>query len=579
MRLPRFFNLRNKFILASAANIVLSLVLVVGLSYSRTINVLEQQVGRSNFQFVKQVADNIGMIFSDMKNSSVYLLQNKEFMNYLRLPESEIKDDPSHLLSIQKFVNNYLAFNPNIHSIYLDTFNGMRFDSQSAKNVISEDLLNTLLQLRGDGILMPDVITNYNGTKTDVFSYVKIIKDTDNIAIDLALLKINIPQTLITNTFANALLSPNSDFYIADENGKMIAALHKENIGMPLPDDMRSNAEFSKAGGYFNWMVNKTNTLVTHQKLVNTAWKLVNLVPRADLSHDIAAIRNLTLVSILLSLFCCFVIVSFFSVHVLSPLKELRNAMGKIEKEDFSVNIPVRGNDEIALLARSFNKMSNKLDELVNQVLTVEIEQKKAQLKALQAQINPHFLYNTLDTIYWTSRMENAHDSAALIQSLSKLFRLSLNSGSELMDLSREIAHLQLYIAIQQKRFEGRIHFALNVQSGLEHCRVVRLILQPLVENSITHGIEKNGGTGHVNIRIYAQDDTLIYRIEDDGIGADQKEVEGYLNVSGKENRGFAIHNVNERLRLYCGSGYGLRFETAKGLGMTVIVTQPLTPK
>ena len=578
MRSPRFFSLRNKFLLVSALNIVIPLVLVVGVSYSRTVAVLEGEVSRSNFQYVEQMADNLSMVFTDMKNSSVYLLQNKEFLNHLRMPASEMKENPGHLLSVQKFINNYLAFNPSIQSIYLETFNGLAFDSQSAKNVVSAELRARLLKLKGEGVVLPDVITHYNGEFADVFSYVKIIKDPDNLAVDLALLKINIPQTLVTDTFTSMLRSPNSDFYLVDEAGRVVSGLRAESAENPLPGGLYEHPELTKIGGYFKWDLDGRETMVTYRNLYMPAWKLVHLVPLQDLSQDIAVIRNFTLASILLSLLCCFAIVAFFSLYVLSPLKQLRKAMGQVEKEDFSVNIPVRGNDEVALLSRSFNKMSHKLDELVNQVLAVEIKQKEAELKALQAQINPHFLYNTLDTIYWTCRMENAEDSAALVKSLSRLFRLSLNSGNEFTSLGKEVEHLLLYIAIQQKRFEGQILFDVEAPEALADCPVVKLILQPLVENSIVHGIEKNGGSGSVKVCIFREGEQLVYTVTDDGAGADKHELEAYLLSAGPENRGFALSNVNQRIQIYHGDAYGMSFETAPGKGMTVRVTQPIRP-
>lgn len=576
MRFSKLFSLQNKFIFISAVNIILPLILVVGLSYTKSIELVTQQISQSNLQTVEQVADNISMMFQDMKNSSVYLLQNEQFMNYLRLSEEEIKKDPGHLLAAQKFINNYLAFNTNIHSIYLEAMNGLVFDSESAHNTIRPEIRRQLFRLRGDGVLMPDVITNYNGSQTRVFSYIKIIKDTEDLSSNLAVLKINLPEASIKNVFGSKLLSQNSNFFIIDDANAIVSSFDTQMTEEQLSSDAINIGSRPGASGYYNRLISDKDYVVTYCSLNFPSWTLFNLVPLDDLSKDISTIRNITLLSIICSLFICMMIVTSFSIKVFSPLKKLRKAMFQLENEDFDVNIDIKGHDEIALLADSFNKMSRKLDALVNEVLAVQIKQKEAELKALQMQINPHFLYNTLDMIYWKARMEKAADSAALVKTLSGLFRLTLSNGDEFASLEKEIEHLRLYITIQEKRFEEAVTFNLDVEEGLKNCKVVKLILQPLVENAITHGIERSGGKGTVDIRVFSEQDILIYEIKDDGAGAVESEVYAYLNKIERNNQGFALNNVNGRIQAYYGREYGLSFETAPEKGMKVRVTQPL---
>ncbi len=575
MASQRFFSLQTKFILISVINAIIPLVLIVGLSYTKSIELVTGQVSRSNLNTVEQVSDNIDLVFQDMENSSVYLLQNREFMDYLRLPKSDIRQNPGHQLSVQRFIHNYLAFNTRIHSIYLEAFNGLVFDSASASNTIPTELRKQLLLLRGGGIMMTDSITDYKGRSVRVFSYIKMIKDTENLSANLAILKVNILETEISDVFGGKLLSANSNYLIIDDQNTIISSLDEAQIGTPLAAAADSRL-FNGSAGYFNKSIDRNEYTVFFRDLAFSGWKLVNLAPLKELSQDITVIRNITLLSITLSIaFCIFTMLSF-AVRTLRPLRLLRRATTQIQNENFKVSLPVSGNDEVALLTASFNRMSAKLDELVNEVLAVQIKQKEAELKALQAQINPHFLYNTLDMIYWTSKLEHAEESAKLIQTLSKLFRLSLNSGNEFTTLKSEVEHLKLYLTIQQKRFQDAVQFTVEADERLFNCKVVKLVLQPLVENAILHGLEKNGGKGRVDIRIVSQGDTLLYTIEDNGAGAVQSEVYAYLEKPRESEHGFAISNVNDRIRIYYGSGYGLAFKTAPGEGMTVTVTQPL---
>jgi two-component system sensor histidine kinase YesM len=576
MRSVKLFSLQNKFIGISLINAIIPILFVVGLSYTKSVEIIEGQVSQSNFNTLEQVANNIGLVFEDMKNSSVFLLQNKEFMNYLRLPEKEINSNPGYLLSARNFIHSYLAFNMKIHSIYLEAFNGLEFDSANAQNTIDDEQRRRLSLLRGEGILVPDIITNYNGSKTRVFSFVKMMKDIENLSSDLAILKINIAETEISKIYGNSLLSRQSKFFITDQNGVILSSLDEAELGTILPPVVRLTVLNGGVGGYYDSFINGDKFIIAYCDLLNTSWKLINTVPLYELSQDMRVIRSITILSIILSIVFCILSVAYFSLKVLSPLRILRKAMGKMEHENFDVNIQVVGNDEISLLAASFNKMSNKVRELIHEVLNVQIKQKEAELKALHAQINPHFLYNTLDMIYWTCRMEKAEESAGLIQTLSGLFRLSLNNGNEFTSLEKEIEHLKLYMALQQKRFTGMVEFLLNAPDDIMNCKVVKLILQPLVENAIIHGIEKKGARGTVEVKIYREGAALVYMVRDDGAGAEEDEIYSCLeNVQDRE-RGFALNNVNERIKVYFGPSFGISFKTAVGSGMIVTVVQPL---
>jgi len=302
----------------------------------------------------------------------------------------------------------------------------------------------------------------------------------------------------------------------------------------------------------------------------------MNIVPLSELARDNVIIRNITLSAILLGTLFCLLLSVFFSNQILRPLKVLRRSMNELEHENFDMVLSEKGNDEISLVSKSFNKMSRKLNELINEVYIVQLKQKEAELKALHEQINPHFLYNTLNTIYWVCQLEKAPESAKLVQALSKLFRLSLNSGNEMTTVGKELEHLRYYILIQKKRFEDRIQFNIEAEEKLLNCEIIKLILQPLVENAIQHGIEGKGSGGSITIRVYQEQQDLIYEVEDDGIGADVEELYELMHEVQEENRGFGLKNVNDRITLHYGAEYGLKFFSETGKGLSVVVRQPL---
>lgn len=571
----RFFSLQYKFLIFSLLIVLVPLILVSGFSYLKSTDVIEEKVSLSNYKTVQQIGENINFMFSDMSNSALYLWQNKDFIKFFMIPEPEIRRSRNYLLAAQNEVNNFAVFRSNIYSIYVSGMNGLTFDSASSNNVISPEMKRRLIDLRGEGIWIADEVTQYDDSPLKVISYVKMLKNIDDISVNLAIIKINVAEQEISDIYRDRLLSASSDFFIIDDQKRIISSLDKSKIGQVMDEQYDDSRLYKQNNGYFKANINGGSYIETYFNLSRPGWKLVNLVPMNELSSDTKMIRDITVYAVLICFFLCVLMIVLFSHRVLSPLNLIRKSMKTLEKENFNVNIPIRGNDEIALIGTTFNRMSKRLGELINEVYTGQIRQKEAELKALQAQINPHFLYNTLDTIYWMCRMEKAYESSDLVQALSRLFRLSLNSGNELTTVGKELEHLESYITIQKKRFDDSIHFHIEVSPETLHCQVVKLVLQPLVENAISHGIEKKGSGGTIRISIKEADGQLVYRIADDGTGADGAEMAALLEKPEDGNRGFGIKNVNDRIQLKFGTDSGIRFVTSPGNGMTVIVRQP----
>ena len=215
------------------------------------------------------------------------------------------------------------------------------------------------------------------------------------------------------------------------------------------------------------------------------------------------------------------------------------------------------------------------MDELVNQVYLAQIKEKDAQLQAMQAYINPHFLYNTLDTICWMSRMEDAQETCNLIEALSKLFRMSARDTRKVISVEQELEYINSYIMIQECRHTDFIQFEVQAQEETLKCQTVRFILQPLVENAILHGLEPTGRPGKLSIDIRRQEDKLVMTVEDDGMGADIEELRELLQSHPEGLRGMGISNVNDRIRLCFGEEYGIFFYNAEGGGLRVQAVQP----
>ena len=254
--------------------------------------------------------------------------------------------------------------------------------------------------------------------------------------------------------------------------------------------------------------------------------------------------------------------------------------MQKAENGDLSVRFYGGNTDEVTKLGQNFNHMIVKIQELLGVVYQEQRSMRKAELNILQQQIKPHFLYNTLDTIQWMAQEKGMDDIVEIVNALSKMFRISISRGKEFISLSEEINHLNSYLTIQKMRYEDKLSYTIESEEHLNKCMMIKLILQPIVENSIYHGIKQKMVNGHVNIRIYEENNMIVMMVSDDGVGLSVERVKELNHALKNETRekgtiGYGIFNVNDRIRLFFGEPYCLRFIYSEN-GAIVKVIHPI---
>lgn len=255
----------------------------------------------------------------------------------------------------------------------------------------------------------------------------------------------------------------------------------------------------------------------------------------------------------------CSVLLSIrFSNIITTPLKHLGTQMASLSNENFSIRTDIKGCEEISMLAEQFNTMAERLEFLYRQVYMGELKLKQSQLDMLQTQINPHFLYNTLDTIYWMSQMNDNKNVGIMISNLSQMMRMALAPKSnDKIPLSQELEHLACYLNIQKIRYGKKVDFRLNAAPELHAEYVLSFLLQPLVENALIHGLS-SCTQGIVKIDIYAENDNIIYEVANDGVPINQQEIYNILKSREKGMKGFALRNINDRIVLKYGEDYSL---------------------
>ena len=247
----------------------------------------------------------------------------------------------------------------------------------------------------------------------------------------------------------------------------------------------------------------------------------------------------------------------------------------KFQAEHFRVPIYSDSNDEIGELNRNLSRMVDYIQDLIQNQYLNEIKRREIELKYMQSQINPHFLYNTLDSIRWMAVVDGQDKIAEQVEALSDIFRHALSAGREIVTVGQEVDHLRSYILIQKNRFGERIQVDIRVEEELKECRVLKLILQPLVENAIVHGLEDKIEGGAIEVDIRSEEDLLVYVVEDNGVGTDEDRINHYLQEPEEEHNAFALKNIDERIKIKYGDSYGIRFQSQPEVGTRVEVRLP----
>lgn len=310
-------------------------------------------------------------------------------------------------------------------------------------------------------------------------------------------------------------------------------------------------------------------------------WQLLRISPESVVFGNIRRVE-IRFISIMFVFVILSLTLTVFMVHrTTRPLKKLISTMNVIEKGDLSVRFKVKHNDEIGQLGNSFNNMIEEIDNLINTVYVSELRKREAELNALQAQINPHFIYNTLESIRMMAELNDDIATSKMTMTLGKLLRYSISTKKQKVTVRQDIEHLKNYIKLQNYRFNDKFQLTLDIDEMIYEANIVKLLFQPIVENAIFHGLETTSGMGIINIKGYQSSEGVCFEIKDNGIGMTAEQIDRLefsisdFNSIEKDSKSIGLKNINERIKLNYGDDYGLRIYSEFGKGTTITLVLP----
>lgn len=421
------------------------------------------------------------------------------------------------------------------------------------------------------------------GNTEKTFSVSKSIQSSkDGSFLGVIVVDINLNE--IRRICESAFTNRKSHLYIKNNNDDSVLEYvpeGKESIFTNESNKKILDEALVKGKDHFKIELNNMNYYCTIKQYEKASWSLIIFYPSNYLYKDLLSFTTPMILLIIISLAIVIAILNRVLSNIIHPLTVLTQKMDSLDTPDKRFSIENKYDDERGKLINSFNEMIIRINTLMKEVIKEQEDKRMFELQALHSQINPHFLYNTLDTIVW---MAELHDENIIpvTESLAKLFRISLNKGLEFISVFDELNHVRNYLFIQEKRYGEKLSYNFAFDPRIKDLKIIKLIVQPLVENSIYHGIKPKIGNGRIDISAFIVNKTLEIKVSDDGVGMSEEYCKNILKddfVISSKGSGIGVKNVNKRIKLYYGDEYGVFYNSTIGKGTCATILIPVSDK
>jgi Predicted signal transduction protein with a C-terminal ATPase domain len=562
-------------------------LLVLGIFiYIYSSEMVERDFIDNSRKYLNQVSKNLDDDLRHMEMLTMMAFTDRNVRNVLRSDNGDSDKDIVNSYSImEQFLTNisilrkdisgvYIFSNRNVYYQYLyDT--GVDFDYKYKEDEWYKETVK-----KGGAVVLIGTHKPFQRKNSSdyVFSLSRVIVDTLSGEM-LGVILIDANFGLISELGDSMADSGKGWIVITNKKGDIIYSPDRSELTKKIGIDI---SLLKKASG--NSLIDGKDGKLFMNFITSdySGWKIIQFIPQR-LVYRTPGLIGLFIFIIALTLVLLTLALSFFvSRSISKPVVSINQSLQKIGKGDFAQRSSINREDEIGQLSRGVDEMAVNLKELVERVALAQTKQKEAELKSLQNQINPHFLYNTLNSIQMIAKINKQENIAQMADDLGMLFKISLNKGKDIVRLKQEFHHVELYIKLQKIRYGDKINYLIQADENIMDFLTIKLILQPIVENAIYHGLEKKNGIGTLKIEGCLKEDLIMIRVEDDGVGISNEQLENIRNAL--DGRGgydpkmmnIGIINVHERLKLYFGDEYGLQLDSTQGKGTIVIIRLPL---
>ena len=570
----RINSIQSIITLSFSAVTILAMIMVgIGL-YSTFSNNAEKNAASSAQQIMDQATINLENYLETMIDISDLISANM------------IDTSPDNMQNLDDMLSLTLELRQDIVTVAIYTGNGNviltnpQFDTDSNYSVLQQDWFKQTKQSPQAYLFQPPHVQRlFDGRRPWVVSMnrgldVKYLGRDETWA---AMVDMNF--SVIEELCNRVSLGNRGYIYVVDQDGNIIFHPQQQLIYSGLKEESIDEVLEHEQGSFIEDFQGERR-ITTIKDIQYSDWKMVGVSYVDELVENMRDFTNYIIYMLIFGIVFAILASIFISSRISKPVKRLEHQMNRVEQGDFDIeNLEVKGEDEVKRLTKAFNLMISRIKMLMSQIVTEQEAKRKSEFNALQAQINPHFLYNTLDSIIWMNENQNHKGVSQMTGALAKFFRISISKGNEVIDVADEVEHARSYLVIQKIRYKNKFDYTIDVQEEALHHKTIKLILQPIIENAIYHGINKIQDKGEINIKVFIEGEKIVFQVADNGFGIEPELLKKIFETEPSNERtvGVGLKNVYERIKLSYGDKYGVEIQSEIEVGTTVNISIPLT--
>ena len=575
------FSSIQSVIFATVAVLVLSAVVIVtGVSMKFTNTSIFENSSEYTHTIIQQKNQNIDSYIDYMENIAYLISSNEDVQDYL----FDEKIDNEGRYRILNQLQTILDSRSDIRNVGIISKNGRMLINDGSKSVNQDLDLNTqewyataLEKPNGPILTSSHVQHIISGERPWVITLSRGIRDRSGSGEKEGVFFIDLNYSAISELCDQSTVGTKGYAFILDAKGNIVYhpqqqqlynELQTENISLIMDTD-----EDTVLTGTGN-----DGKLYSISRSEKTGWTVVDCTNVKELLSKSRQAQSVYVLTAIILVIVALLFSRFMARSITLPIQKLRDSMKKVQEGDFSVSdVVVDSKNEIGSLTKSFDVMTHRIHELMEQNVHEQEEKRKSELKALQSQINPHFLYNTLDSIIWMAEGKKNEEVVLMTASLARLLRQSISNEDEVVPIANEVEYARGYLTIQKMRYKDKLEFQIEVDSSILYIPLIKLVLQPIIENAIYHGLKYKESKGLLIVKGFMKDGNAVLQVIDDGVGMDEETL-AHIYDKHKVNyhsNGVGVYNVQKRLKLYYGEDYGITYTSELGKGTTATITIP----
>ena len=579
--------IRRKLLLVLYVQIIIPLLFIGYMSYKSSEEIIKKKSTGYSQDILRMIQLRLNDYINSLTGISQDLLYDKSIYNIL--DKDSLTVDPlvsyEDKGSINSVMKKVILSRSEIQSICFISNKGNWYfydnnrEKVSIKDVLKyEEVLKKAREGEGRTVWYLDTI---DGNVENVY-LARTVYNVDSFK-EIGLMVIFIKKEFLESVYQDLINEDMQNIAVISSGNEQIVSRNPDNTY--LLNNSLLNTSLS-GNGYI--IDNVKGTLLSYVSMRDPDWKIVSYVSLNKLYREIDVLRQRIVLLCILSVLLISVLSIYMAVDFINPIKRIVKGMRKVQEGESSVYVEIDRKDELGYLGGTFNKMAKEINHLVNWIYREQITRKEAELKALQSQINPHFLFNTLESINWMAQLNNVPEISETVTDLSSLMEASIGRDDRLITLEEEVTYADRYISLMKRRFEDRFEWDKSIMPEALKIKIPKLLIQPIIENAVYHGIEKCRGRGLISLKAFIVNGILVIEVMDNGAGISQEELEElnerlsidndtyFKTLAEKKKKSIGIDNVNRRIKLFYGEEYGLKIESTAGEYTKVAVTIPL---